>query len=89
MSMSQSDGGSSFPQVVKRRLAILSLAISLMIMPLAAKPAQAQTECLDGCQTALTACMNTARDPVQEAICQDNYWKCVEGCYGSYAAVLG
>lgn len=88
MKMTQTGGDLNFPQVVKKRLLILSLTISLMVLPLAAKSAQAQTECVNGCEAQLASCLNTSRDPVAEAICQDNYWKCVDGCLGSYAAIL-
>lgn len=86
--MSQTGGNATFPQIVKGRLLVLLLAISLMTLT-SGTQVQAQAECLGKCEETLAACLNSARDPVAEAICQTNYWACVDGCLGSYAAIMG
>ena len=45
--------------------------------------AHGQTFCLLGCQHDLAACLDAAdEDPIQEAICEDNYENCVNRCLG-------
>lgn len=88
MKMSQTGGNATFPQIVKGRLLVLLLAISFIMLSGPTR-AQAQAECVGKCEETLAACLNTSRDPVAEAICIANYWTCVDGCLGSYAAIMG
>lgn len=88
MKMSQTGGNSTFPRGVKGRLMILFLAISLTTLS-GATTARAQVGCLGQCEEQLAGCLGQpSRDPIMETACQANYWSCVDGCLGSYAAIL-
>lgn len=80
-------------QAGRHRVSILMsivLLIALSVVPGSA--VQAQVECLGACEAEFAACMGASgpgRPDQASMVCQDTYESCVDGCLGSFAALLG
>lgn len=70
-----------------RRKSPLFLALlAALSLGFFASRAQAQSQCLQGCQQTLAECLQrSGQDPVMEGACQDQYDTCVNACLGQFA----
>jgi hypothetical protein len=61
------------------------LFVALSVVP--SSRVQAQVECLGACEEQYAACVGHSGHV--SMLCQDTYEICVNGCLGSFAALLG